>query len=165
MQNSHDVGITIDTGKLPNWIVLSAMNVAYSEAHVRLKNALSLVEDVNVLPDFMFRMYVSDKATGELRAVVYAGSEGSVAPVPLSWSITISILAIIRLRDYTATYSEGNMITLYFGQVAEESRKSDMDRLTLLFMERPEFNMLALSNDLNQERGGSDEQWPEEEEA
>lgn len=136
--------VIIDTGLLPCWPQAQAINLAYTESLVRLSNALDL-DELAALPEFQYKFIVTDPVTLEKRIVVQAGS-GLLEPTPLPFDIAISILTIIRLQNYNALYSERGVITCYFKGGGGKGRKSDMDRLLILFEERPEFSLYQLSN-------------------
>lgn len=145
--------ITVDTGKLPTWPTFVAMQVAYTEAMVRLVNALRL-DSPEPLTQFVYKLYFQNDVTKECRAVVYHVEDGEDAgtdAVPMTWDYAISILAIIRLKDYVATYGKSKEIVLNFSGVGEFSGKSDLDRMMVLLEERPEFWAFTLSKNFYNE--------------
>lgn len=148
---SNRTDIMIDPGKLPVFSVAQAINLAYTEAVVRLSNALNLGE-FPALRNFNYRMYITNPTTSEARVVVQRGGEGDTDPVNLPFDVTISILTIIRLKDYMASYGQSRQISVFLSGQGDWDTMSDMDRLLVLFEERPEFEMYALSNPITETR-------------
>lgn len=146
----RSVTIEVDSGKLPAWPVFAAMTMAYAESKAWLEHALGSGDFSQDFINMGYQMHFANPITGERRVLVQRGGEDSTKATVLSWDFAISILTLIRLQNYTATYGEPGVVGLYFSFGGDQKRKSDMDRMMLLLAERPEFEMLNLSHDLDE---------------
>lgn len=160
MTLSHNSGsnVVIDPGRLPTWSVASAIHLAYAEATARLASALSLTE-YSALSEVTYRFYFHDPLTEENWYV--SDIDGDLYNLP--FSVAISILALIRLKDYKAIYT-AKSISVYFDKEGVDGGLSDVDRVTVLFHERPEFQLFKLTLDKGDEIYGADEEKEENQE-
>ena len=134
--DNSEVKFYYTPARLPVWNVVQAMNIAYTEAMVRMANSINLKEFV-ALHQYRYKLYLIDEETEEEEFIVYKGLDAP-EPAILPFNTTISLFAMLRYKSVKSTFLTPEILNIAI------SDEGALDRTRTLLMEREEFGYLDL---------------------